>query len=442
MMPTHASLRRHRPAAIVAFAAFFAALFTALVLPTAAHAAEDDPFKISGVVTFEDEPLEGVALTIDGPGGEQDVETDADGRWTVQVPERGVEYTITLDESTLPDGVVVVDETGEDDTPNEVVREMGQGGRLTLNFFLGEGERITVTFFDQLVQRLFQGLNFGLMLALASVGLSLVFGTTGISNFAHAEMVTFGAVAALMLVGPASLALPVWLGLPLAVVLSAILGLVLDAAIWRPLRKRGVGVVQLMILSIGLSLAIRYLFQFFLGGDVKQLPTLIPGAPIVLFGNVSATPTDLVSMAISIVVILAFATWLTRSRTGKATRAISDNPALAATSGIDVNRVVRIVWVVSAALAGLSGILYAYYRPGLTWDMGTQFLLLLFAAVTLGGLGTAYGALVGALIIGILTETISLWIPADLRFAGALLILIFILLVRPQGILGRRERIG
>ncbi|MEL5992298.1 branched-chain amino acid ABC transporter permease [Microbacterium sp. 9H2] len=435
-------MRRTRFGAIVAFAAFLAALFAALVLPTAAHAEEGDPFKISGIVTFEDEPLEGVDLTIDGPGGEQDVTTDAEGRWTVQVPERGVEYTITLHEDTLPDGVVVVDDTGEDETPNEVVREMGQGGRLTLNFFLGEGERITVTFVDQLFQRLFQGLNFGLMLALASVGLSLVFGTTGISNFAHAEMVTFGAVAALLLVGPASLALPVWVGIPLAVILSAALGYALDATIWRPLRRRGVGTVQLMILSIGLSLAIRYLFQFFIGGDVHQLPPMLPGGSIPLFGAVTASATDLVSMAISIVVIIAFATWLTRSRIGKATRAISDNPALAATSGIDVNRVVRIVWIVSAGLAGLSGVLYTYYRPGLTWDMGVQFLLLMFAAVTLGGLGTAYGALVGSLIIGILTETISLWVPADLRFAGALLILIFILLVRPQGILGRRERIG
>ena len=90
----------------------------------------------------------------------------------------------------------------------------------------------------------------------------------------------------------------------------------------------------------------------------------------------------------------------------------------------------------------LAGVLYAYYRPGIKWDMGTQVLLLMFAAVTLGGLGTAFGALIGALIIGIIVETSSLFIPADLRFASALAILIIILLVRPQGILGRRERIG
>jgi branched-chain amino acid transport system permease protein len=130
------------------------------------------------------------------------------------------------------------------------------------------------------------------------------------------------------------------------------------------------------------------------------------------------------------------------TQTGKATRAISDNPDLAAASGIDVDRVIRIVWIVAAGLAGLSGVLWAYFRPGIKWDMGAQILLLIFAAVTLGGLGTAFGALLGALVVGLLVEVSSLVIPSDLKYVGALVVLIVILLVRPQGILGRKERIG
>jgi branched-chain amino acid transport system permease protein len=130
------------------------------------------------------------------------------------------------------------------------------------------------------------------------------------------------------------------------------------------------------------------------------------------------------------------------TQTGKATRAISDNPDLAAASGIDVDRVIRIVWIVAAGLAGLSGVLWAYFRPGIKWDMGAQILLLIFAAVTLGGLGTACGALLGALVVGLLVEVSSLVIPSDLKYVGALVVLIVILLVRPQGILGRKERIG
>ncbi|WP_286329062.1 branched-chain amino acid ABC transporter permease [Agromyces marinus] len=147
-------------------------------------------------------------------------------------------------------------------------------------------------------------------------------------------------------------------------------------------------------------------------------------------------------MLVSILVLLAVAYFLLSTRTGKATRAVSDNAPLAAASGIDVDRVIRIVWILGTLLAGLSGILWAYFRPGVSWDMGFQILLLVFAAVTLGGLGTAFGALVGSLIVGLFVELSTLWLPSDMKYVGALVILILVLLFRPQGILGRRERIG
>jgi len=149
-----------------------------------------------------------------------------------------------------------------------------------------------------------------------------------------------------------------------------------------------------------------------------------------------------VSMATSVVLLIAVAFWLLRTRVGKATRAISDNPGLAAASGINVDRVIRIVWILAAALAAIAGVLWAYFRPGVKWDMGGQVLLLIFAAVTLGGLGTAFGALIGSLIVGMLVEISTLWIPSDMKYVGALAVLIIILLVRPQGILGRKERLG
>ena len=406
-------------------------------VPTAPASADEIgtdeyPFRVSGNVQFEGEPVEDVRIEISGNGFDAEVETGADGRFIFGVPEKE-DYEVTLDESTLPDGIAVI----EGSNVQEVT--VGAGGRVATNFFIGEGQRNVTSFFDQLVERLVTGLNFGLMLALASIGLSLVFGTTGISNFAHAEMVTFGALIAWFF--GVALNLPLWAAIILAVGASALFGLGMDAGIWRPLRRKGLGTVQLMIVSIGLSLALRYAFQFFIGGGTLQLP-LSSSPAIPLFGAVSLTVIDIVSIGISIVAILAFAYWLTRTRIGKATRAISDNASLAAASGIDVDRVVRIVWVMAAGLAGLAGVLYAYYRPGLKWDMGAGVLLLIFAAVTLGGLGTAFGALVGSIIVGLLVEVSSLWIPADLKYVGALVVLILILLFRPQGILGRRERIG
>jgi len=431
--------RRRLGTALIAIAGVLFALWATISAPPPAHAADGDPYRVSGNVQLDGKPLPGIAITVDGPGGVQSAETDADGKWSVAVPERNADYVVTLDESTLPEGIAVVDDTGADETPNVREVHVGPGGRVSVNFFIGAGERHTTSFFDQLVERIINGLNFGLMLALASIGLSLVYGTTGISNFAHAEMVTFGALMAYLFA--VVIPWPIWVAIPIAVAASAVFGYLLDAGLWRPLRRKGLGLVQLMIVSIGLSLVLRYIFQMFIGGGTVQLPGSVPES-LELFGSVRLTIVDIASMATSIVVIVAFAIWLQRSRIGKATRAVSDNASLAAASGIDVDRVVRIVWIVAGALAGLGGVLWAYFRPGIKWDMGTSILLLIFAAVILGGLGTAYGALVGSLIVGLLVEVSSLWIPADLKYVAALVILILILLFRPQGILGRRERIG
>ncbi|MFE6965835.1 branched-chain amino acid ABC transporter permease [Agromyces sp. NPDC057679] len=397
-----------------------------------ASESEEYEYHFRGNVQYNGEPLEGVGISLEGNGFEAETETDADGRWEIGVPEKAT-YEVTLDEDTLPKGVVVA----EGGATREA--EFGLTKNASVNFFLGEGNRVTVSFFDQFAQRLFNGINFGLLLALAAIGLSLIFGTTGLSNFAHAELITFGAL--MVLTFGSNLGWPLWAAIGIALLLSAALGWGLDAAIWKPLRRKGVGVIQLMIVSIGLSLALRYTYQFFYGGSTSQLPGATLPSDIRL-GPIALSWVDLLSMGVSIVVLLGVAFFLLRTRIGKATRAVSDNASLASASGIDVDGVIRIVWVLGALLAGLSGILWAYFRPGVSWDMGFQILLLVFAAVTLGGLGTAFGALVGSLIVGVFVELSTLWLPSDMKYVGALVILILVLLFRPQGILGRRERIG
>ncbi len=417
---------------------FFGVLLAALTLSTLAispaHADEINTDKYDYVLTgnaqFDGEPLDGVLITVTGGGYEAEVETGVDGKWKIGVPEKGT-YKVILDEETLPEGVVVTKGGAE------LTAEFGLTKVKSVNFFLGEGVRTTVPFFDQFLSQFVNGLNFGLLLALAAIGLSLIFGTTGLSNFAHSEMITFGALMTLAFSG---LGLPIWLAIILAIVLSGALGWGLDATIWKPLRRKGVGLVQLMIVSIGLSLAMRYTYQYFIGGSTSQLPGA--GQADLKFGAVRISPIDLASMGISIVVLLAVSYFLLRTRLGKATRAVSDNPSLASASGIDVDGVIRIVWIVGGALAGLSGVLWAYFRPGVSWDMGFQILLLVFAAVTLGGLGTAFGALIGSIIVGLFVELSTLWIPSDMKYVGALVVLILVLLLRPQGILGRKERIG
>lgn len=439
MEQTTGHRRRAAPWALALLSAMIAAVMLLLSAPAALADTDDTgtdqevtDYFFAGVIQHDREPISGVIVSIEGNGFSAETETDETGRWTLYVPEKDT-YVLTVDEDTLPEGVIV-----EGDSASQEV-EFGQANRVVVNLFLGEGVRETTSFIDQFTERLINGLNFGLLLALASIGVSLIFGTMNLTNFAHAEMVSFGAIMA-MLFG-VTLALPLWLTVPIVVVLGGVFGWAMDVGLWKPLRRRGMGIVPLMIVSIGLSFAVRYIFLFFIGGNTTQLP--YAGSPkISLWGPIRLSVVDMLSMGISLVVIVGMAFWLLYTRTGKATRAISDNPQLAAASGINVDRVIRTVWIVASALAALAGILWAYFRPGVRWDMGVHILLLIFAAVCLGGLGTAFGALIGAIIVGILVEVSTLWIPSDLKYVGALAVLILVLLLRPQGILGRKERIG
>ncbi|MBI5161127.1 MAG: branched-chain amino acid ABC transporter permease [Micrococcales bacterium] len=340
-------------------------------------------------------------------------------------------YTVKLDTSTLPRGLKVAEPQFSAEIPFQslraaVFRVTGSQGGDTAAATSGLGARV--------FQQAASGLRLGLLLALASIGLSLVYGTTGLANFAHAEQVTLGGILAYVftrLVG-----VPLLGAIAIAVAICALTGWLQDRFIWAPLRRKGLGVSQLMIVTIGLSLALEYVFQYFIGGGTVQITTSIQR-------NVGPlTIPSYISMAIAVVVLVVVGCVLLFTRIGKATRAVSDNRALAAASGIDVDRIIRLVWIAGTGLAGLGGILYAIVQNGIKWDTGLQILLMMFAAVTLGGLGTAFGALLGSLIIGLVVELSNLILPSDLKYATALFILIVILVFRPQGILGRRSRVG
>jgi branched-chain amino acid transport system permease protein len=294
----------------------------------------------------------------------------------------------------------------------------------------------TVSFWQLFGQQLSQGLLLGLLLALAAIGLSLIYGTTGLSNFAHSEQITLGGFLAYVFA--VQLGVNIILAAIIVIVLTALSGYLQDKLIWAPLRRRGLGLTQLMVVTIGLSLALEYVFQLIFGATVYPVATTLE----LNTGPLDITPTAYWSMLVSLITLALVGFALLFTRFGRATRAVADNRALAAASGIDVERVIRIVWIVSTGLAGLSGVLYALVNGGVYWLTGAQLLLLVFAAVTLGGIGTAFGALVGSLIIGVVANLSTLFIPQDLKYATGLVILIVVLLVRPQGILGRKERVG
>ncbi len=379
-------------------------------------------------------PVEGVTLTVEtSDGGSYTGTSDADGKFEITVPAKDAgTLTVKLDTSTLPDGVKL--RSGSSDTR----KPTGSLTNVVVSFPIGADNRQVETKLDQVPQVLYNGLLFGIVLSLAALGLSMVFGTTGLTNFAHGELVTFGAVITYL--GNRVWGLPIALAILVAVVLSAAFGWLNDSGLWRPLRRRGTGLIAMMIVSIGLQFLLRNLYQYFTGGRALTYRSYVTPEPHTL-GFVDYTVRDVILVVVSLLVLITVTLALQYTRLGRATRAVSDNPALAASTGINVNRVISTVWIVGTALAGLGGA-FLGFSQSVTYQLGAQVLLLIFAAVTVGGLGSIWGAMAGSLIIGLFVEVSTLFIPSQLKYAGALLLLIVVLLIRPQGLLGRSQRVG
>ena len=424
-----------------AIAVFFTALIgasAAQALPQAHHSTSvvhsdntgTSELIVAGTIRNNNVGVAGIKLHVTGPNFDQTATTDADGKWQVIVPARAV-YKVEIVVSSLPKGVGLRD-------PSVTSRDADVTTTNTAGviFALGKDTRVVTSTGNMFMIYLFSGLDLGLLLAVAAIGISLIFGTTGLNNFAHGEMVSFGALFGYLYA--VVFGIPLIVAGILTVVSTAAFGYFQDAVIWKPMRKRRMPLNQMMIVSIGLSIVVRYILLIIFGGDTKVLSgTYQP----VKLGPISTTVASLWSMGLAVVTLAGVALFLTRTRLGKATRAVSDNSALAAASGIDVERIIRIVWVVAGGLTGMAGLLYGLQFQA-SWLTGSQILLLLFASVTLGGLGTALGATVGAIIIGLVVELSALILPVDLKYAAALVILILVLLVRPQGVLGKKQRVG
>jgi neutral amino acid transport system permease protein len=385
------------------------------------------------------EPAAGVDVDVAGPAGFAATSTtSAQGRWAVSVPAAG-QYSVTVDQDTLPKGQYLTNAADAKRTvqanlnanAGQIFQLSDQKGATTSD----AGTSVTAA---RAWQQFVSGIRLGLLIALASIGLSLIYGTTGLSSFSHGEQVTLGGLLAYTFAN--QLHMNIWVAGVIVVIICAASGYLQDMVIWRPLRRRRISLTQLMIVTIGLSIAAQYAFQYFFGASTVRIQQSNPQT--VTFAGVTLTVQSYVAMAIALVVLVLTGLFLAKTRFGRATRAVSDNPALASASGIDVDRVIRFVWTLAAGLAGLSGVMLGLVLNGVNWQTGLQLLLLMFAAVTLGGLGTAYGALVGSMIIGVVVELTNLVLPGDFKYATALVILILILLFRPQGIFGRAERIG
>jgi branched-chain amino acid transport system permease protein len=324
-----------------------------------------------------------------------------------------------------------------------------------------------VVFF--LNQVLISGLVLGSVYALGAIGITLIFGILRFAHFAHGDMMTMGGFIAFVLAGLFAGAgihvgfLPTgFVVLPIAMVLTAIIALGIDRLCYAPLRKRGAKPVTLLIASIGVTMMIQGLIRLFFGVGVRSFfetePKKIMRFDMSWIGstrNISFTQPELLMVILTAILVLILHLFLSRTRLGKAMRAMADNADLAQVSGINTALVVRVTWIIAGGLACCAGTMLAL-DVSLTPDLAFNIILPIFAAAIVGGLGQAYGAIAGGFLIGF-AETLAVFnwsillrplegiipfevpnnlalVPTEYKLTVAFVILVVVLLARPTGI--------
>ncbi|WP_425261011.1 branched-chain amino acid ABC transporter permease [Rubrivivax sp. RP6-9] len=301
-----------------------------------------------------------------------------------------------------------------------------------------------------MLQILTDGLVIGSVVSLGAIGLSLTFSILRFSNFGHGELLAWGAYFAFTALGvftafglpgtplaPFSFGWPLLAALAVSALLTALLALALDWSLFQRLRRQGA--ITLVIASFGAALALRNLLLFFYGGVPQyysqELQIAIALLPRSVWGGMRVTPDQMFVLGLTAVTVTALHLFLQRSTLGRAMRATAMNPQLARVAGIDPERVLRATWVIGGVLAAVAGV-FAGLTVQLRPTLGLDLLLPLFAAVILGGIGSVWGAVLGGLIVGIAESLAVSVVGAEYRAAAAFVVLISILLLRPNGLFG------
>ncbi len=305
-----------------------------------------------------------------------------------------------------------------------------------------------------MIEQFGNGLLLGIIISVASVALSLLYGVTRIVNFAHGEIIALGAIMTLFFSNPidskilfldrfAPLGMNFSISIVIAILICGIFGGLLEIFLFRPLRKSEVGNIAVLVVTIGLSIFFRHLYLLFATGRVQNFPLELERRQTYLFFDM--TPRNFQVLIAGLIVMIFIGLFLSYTKIGKAMRAVRDSNELANVSGINSDNIILFTWIASSMLAGLAGIFQAIIND-VRYNMGFLILLLIFAGTVLGGIGTSFGAMVGGLLIGIFVQ-VSVALPfmeghTEAKNAVALAIMILILLFRPQGIFGEKERIS
>lgn len=300
-----------------------------------------------------------------------------------------------------------------------------------------------------MIQLALWGIVLGSVIALGAVGLTLIWGITDLFNAAHGDQMTVGAYVVLLVVsmfadlgilqatvGPFSFPWAVLAGIIPAIIVSAVLAIAIDIAIYRPLRRWGATSITGFIASVGVAWGLRGMIYVLWGADFHFYASGIRPMTTVL--GLRIRTDELFIIAVAWTATAATYIFMVRTKMGKALRALSDNAELARVAGIDTDRMVMWAWAIAGVLIALAGTLYGI-QTQLRAEMGWIFLLPLFAAIILGGQGSITGAAVGGLVLGMAQQMSTEWLRPTYKPAVAFMIMVLALMFRPQGIFGEKE---
>jgi len=300
-----------------------------------------------------------------------------------------------------------------------------------------------------ILQHFADGILSGAIIALGAIGLSFSMKILRFANFSHSELLTWGAYFALIFasvtaamgpglgtpVGPFSFGWKMFPALLFTAAATSVLALLLHYLVFDRLSKAA-GHMTMVFASFGIALLLRHVIVLIFGSDPIYYSNALQFA-ILLPGGVRVVPDQVFLLGVTIVVVVGLHLFMTRSRTGISMRAVSENPDLARVSGVNVDNIIRWVWIIGASGAAIAGVMYGttvQMRP----ELGFSLILPLFAAAILGGSGSLYGAVIGGLVVG-LSENLSVMIiPTTYKPAIPFLLILFVLYFRPQGLFGER----
>jgi len=282
--------------------------------------------------------------------------------------------------------------------------------------------------------QIINGLQIGSIYALVALGYSMVYGIIQLINFAHGDLIMVGGYAAL--VALVMLGWPIWLAIPMSIVVCVIVALLMERVAYRRLLNKNVPRISLLITAIGISLLLQNLAQLIFTSSGRTFPTIINADPLQI-NNMQISMVTIVTIVTSVVLMILLQLLVNKTKIGKAMRAVSEDSGAAKLMGINTNATTSFTFGVGAALASVGAVLYGASYPLITPFIGSMLGLKAFVAAVLGGIGNIPGAMLGGYILGIAESLTKGYISTQLTDAVVFGILIVVLLVKPSGIMGK-----